>query len=355
MTSRFLKKLSKKKGLAPGTLVFVGGQKEYDVGVTLIEYDEKNLSEKKIENIEDCFPCRDSAAVCWINVNGIHELELIEKLGRHFNLHPLLLEDVVNTDHRPKLEDYDDYLFIVLKMLFYDKEEEEIKAEQVSLILGRGYVISLEESKKDVFESVRERLRKNKGHLRQKGADYLAHALIDAVVDNYFTVLEKLDDTIEDLEEELLENPSEKILEDIHNLKKELVFLRKSVWPLREVISEMSRESSALVSEGVLPFLRDVQDHTIQVIDTIEIFRDLISSTLDIYLSSINNRLNAVMKVLTIIATIFIPLTFISGVYGMNFQYMPELHKPWGYPMALLIMASVAITMLTYFKRKSWI
>ncbi|OGF99048.1 MAG: magnesium and cobalt transport protein CorA, partial [Candidatus Glassbacteria bacterium GWA2_58_10] len=322
---------------------------------SLIDYDENKLVEKKIENIEDCFPCRDSQSTCWINVNGIHDLEVIEKLGRHFNLHPLLLEDVVNSDHRPKLEEYDDYLFIVLKMLYYDEEQEEIKAEQVSLILGRGYVISLEESEKDVFESVRERLRKGKGRIRKLGADCLAHALIDAVVDNYFTVLEKLDDTIEDLEEELLANPSEKILEDIHNLKRELVFLRKSVWPLREVVSEMSRESSELISNDVLPFLRDVQDHTIQVIDTIEIFRDLISSILDTYLSSINNKLNAVMKVLTIIATIFIPLTFISGVYGMNFQYMPELHKPWGYPMALLTMAGVATIMLTYFKRKSWL
>jgi len=350
-----IKKRSKKVGLPPGTLVHIGEKKSEKTKITILNYDELHVQEKEIKTVDECFPFKDEPTVTWINVDGLHQVEILEKLGEGFGLHPLVLEDILNTDQRPKMEDYGDYIYIVLKLLYHNNKSNEIAAEQISLILGSNFVISFQEKEGDVFNPIRERIRNGKGRMRKMGADYLAYALLDSVVDNYFIILEKLGEKIEFLEEELVTNPTPKTLHELHHLKREMIFLRKSVWPLREVISGLERGESPLIKGTTGIYLRDVYDHTIQVIDTVETFRDMLSGMLDIYLSSISNRLNAVMKVLTIIATIFMPLTFIAGIYGMNFQYMPELEWRLGYPMVLFIMLAIGVFMLISFRRKKWL
>ncbi|HDR46993.1 MAG TPA: magnesium/cobalt transporter CorA, partial [Geoalkalibacter subterraneus] len=301
-----------------------------------------------------CLPLRDTDSISWINVEGLHQVEVIETLGQGFGLHPLVLEDILNTDQRPKVEIYDDYIFIVVKMLLYDTEHEGVRTEQVSLVLGKNFVISFQECHGDVFDGVRERLRHGR-RIRFLGSDYLAYALIDAIVDSHFFILEKIGEEIEQLEDELLADPSPESLNQIHRLRREMILLRKSVWPLRELVSELSREDTPMVSRETGVFLRDVYDHCIQVIDTVETFRDLLGGMLDLYMSNVSNRMNEVMKVLTLIATIFIPLTFIAGVYGMNFEYMPELSWKWAYPAVWGIMIGVGIGLVFLFKKKNWL
>jgi len=352
---KLIQKRSRKIGLPPGTIVHVGEKKVNKAKIAIIDYDEAHFQEKEAKNVEECFPFKDKPTITWINIDGVHQVDIIEKIGKHFDLHPLVLEDIVNTGQRPKMEDFVDYIFIVLKMLYYDEKKKEINTEQVSLILGSNFVISFQESEGDIFDPIRERIRSDRGRIRKMGADYLAYALIDEAVDNYFMILEKLGERIEDIEDELVTNPTPETLHTIHNLKREMILLRKSVWPLREVISRLERWESSLIQKSTGIYLRDVYDHTIQVIDAIETFRDMLSGMLDIYLSSISNRMNEVMKVLTIIATIFIPLTLIAGIYGMNFKYMPELEQPWGYPVVFFIMFSVGIIMVIYFRKKKWL
>lgn len=320
-----------------------------------MNYDESQFQEKEAKTLEECFPYKGSPSITWINVDGIHQIETFEKLGKCFELHPLTLEDILNTDQRPKVEDFGDYMYVVLKMFSYEDKSNEILIEQVSLILGPNFVLSFQEDVGDVFDPIRERIRNGKGKIRKMGADYLVYTLLDAIVDNYFIILEKIGEQIEFIEERLIINPASDTLNTIHKLKREMLFLRKSVWPLREVISNMERVESSLIKGSTKIYLRDVYDHNIQIIDTIETLRDMLSGMLDIYLTSISNRLNAVMKVLTIIATIFMPLTFLAGIYGMNFKYMPELEWKWGYPLILLIMFSIGVSMLFYFKRKKWL
>ncbi|MCJ7769320.1 MAG: magnesium/cobalt transporter CorA, partial [Dehalococcoidales bacterium] len=309
---------AKRAGLPPGTLTYLGDKKAEKVKISLIDYDETQFQEEEVKTAEECFPFKNTPTVTWINIDGVHDIELIEKLGKHFDLHPLILEDIVNTQQRPKMEDSGNYIFIVLRMLHYDTKDSEVKSEQVRLVLGSNFVISFQESEGDVFEPIRERIRKGKGRIRKMGADYLAYALVDAVVDNYFIVLEKLGEIIEGIEDKLIQAPTPETLQTIHSLKREAISLRKSVWPLRELISGLDRAETPLIHESIKIYIRDIYDHTIQVIDTIESFRDTITGMLDIYLSSVSNRMNEVMKVLTIFAAIFIPLTFIAGVYGMN-------------------------------------
>jgi len=349
------RKRSKKTGLPPGTLIHIGEKKIEKSRITIMDYDEAQFQEKEAKEVEECFPHKDKPTVTWINIDGIHQVEIIEKIGNYFNLHPLILEDILNTEQRPKMEDFEDYIFVVLKMLHYDEKENEIKAEQISLILGSIFVLSFQERVGDVFNPVRERIRNGKGRIRKMGADYLAYTLMDAIVDNYFLILEKLGEKIEDIEEELVTNPTQKTLRDIHRLKREMIFLRRSVWPLRELVNSLERGESPLIRETTGIYLKDVYDHTIQVIDTIETFRDVLSGMLDMYLSSLSNRMNEVMKVLTIIATIFIPLTLISSIYGMNFKYLPELEFAWGYPAVLLGMLGIGVLMLIYFRRRKWL
>ncbi len=358
---RFIKRSSKTIGLPPGSLVHVGEKRTAKVKNTVIDYDEKNFEEKEVKKVEECFPFKDKPTVTWINVDGVHQVDIIEKIGKHFGLHPLILEDIVNTGQRPKMEDFEDYIFIVLKMLYHSEKDDEIKAEQISLILGKNFVLSFQETEGDVFNFIRERIKNSKGRIRKVGADYLIYALLDAIVDNYYIILEKIGEKVEVMEEELVSNPVPETLQAIHNMKREMIFLRKSVWPLREVISGLQRGESKLIHKSTNIYLRDMYDHTIQVIDTIETFRDMISGMLDIYMSSVSNKMNEVMKVLTIFAAIFIPLTFVAGLYGMNFNpdvspfNMPELSFYWGYPMALFAMAVIGGIMLIYFRRKKWL
>jgi len=352
---RFMKRASETVGLAPGTLVHIGDKKTEQVRLSLIEYGATHFQEKSIETVEESFPSKDEPSVTWVNITGLHDLDVIEKVGKHFNLHPLILEDIVNTGQRPKMEDYEGYLFAVLKMLRYDQEEDQVNAEQVGLVVGPNYLLSFQESPEDVFDPVRERLRKGKGRSRKAGSDYLAYALVDAIVDEYFLILEIFGEKIESMEEELVANATRQTLQRIHDMKREMIFFRKQVWPLRELIGALSKGESPLVHESTSIYLRDVHDHTIQIIDTIESFRDMLSGMIDMYLSTISNKMNEIMKVLTIIATIFIPLTFVAGIYGMNFRYMPELEWRWGYFMALGVMLVIAVLLLSFFKKRKWL
>ena len=352
---KLFKRVSKKIGLPPGTLVHIGEKKTEKVEMDLIDYDQLQFQEKASVTVEEAIPFKEKPTVTWLNVTGVHDVKIIEQIGKAFNIHPLILEDIVHTGQRPKLEDLENYIFFVLNMLTYDKERDTLVVEQVSLILGAHFVISFQETDSNVFKPVRERIRNAKGRIRKLGSDYLAYALIDAIVDNYFLILEHFGEKIEALQEDVLSVPTPETLQIIQATKRDMIFLRKSVWPLREAISVLYRGESPLIADGVIPYLRDVYDHTIQVIDSIDTFRDMISGTLDVYLSSVSNKMNEVMKVLTIIATIFIPITFIAGVFGMNFKYMPELEWRWAYPVVWLVMLAIGIAMLIGFRRRKWL
>lgn len=349
------KKVSKKAGLPPGTLVHVGEKKLDKIKISLIDYNEQNFEEKELTSIDECLSYMEKPGITWVNIDGLHDIETINKIGQQFSLHSLVLEDIVNTEQRPKLDDMEDYLFIVAKMIYYNPENDTIKFEQVSLILWENFVISFQEDIGDVFEPIRERLRKGKGRIRKMGSDYLMYTLLDALVDSYYGVLEKIGERVESLEESLLDNPDPETLQVIHHMKRELVFLRRSVWPLREIIGRLGKGESGLIGEKTTIFYRDVYDHTVQVIDTIETCRDIVSGMMDLFLSSVSNRMNEVMKMLTVIATIFIPLTFIAGIYGMNFEYMPELKWHWGYPTVWATMAIIGLLMVLWFKRKKFL
>ncbi|MBM4340631.1 MAG: magnesium/cobalt transporter CorA [Deltaproteobacteria bacterium] len=350
------KKRSKKIGLPPGTLVHIGEGKVSAPRITVIDFNEPHFEEKEVKTIDECFLFRDKPTVTWVNVDGVHQIEIIEKLGQCFGFHPLVMEDILNTDQRPKMEIYGDYLYIVLKMLHGGDAGHSVEGEQVSLILGSNFVISFQEEKEgDVFNPVRERIRTSKGLIRKMGSDYLAYSLIDTIVDHYFLILERLGDQVELLEEELMTHPTDQTIKKIQAIRNEIAFVRRVVWPLREVVSNLGRRESPLIKETTEIYLRDVYDHTVQIMDTIESYRDIISGMLDIYLSSVSNRLNSVMKVLTIIATIFMPLTFIAGIYGMNFKYMPELEWRWGYPAIWMVIVFIGIFMVVFYKKKKWI
>ena len=351
---KYIKNISKKAGLPPGSLVHVGDRKDENVRITLLDYTRKGAKQKILKHIEDCFPYKEKKSVTWINIGGLHDVKTIEKLGDEFKLHPLLLEDILNTGQRPKMEDFEEYFLFVTKMLRLN-EESRIKAEQISIVLGEGYVISFQERAGGVFDSIRERITEKKGRIRDMGADYLAYTLLDLIVDNYYDILEKVGERIERMEEVLLVKSSPKTLEEIHKLRRVLIMLRKAIWPLRDVINGFLREESPLVEKTTQAYLRDVYDHTIQVMDTIDTYRDMLRGMLDVYLSTVSNKMNEVMKVLTIIATIFIPLTFVAGIYGMNFSNMPELGWRWAYPAVMLLMVIMVVIMLGYFRKKRWI
>jgi len=354
--SRLIKKRSKKLGLAPGSLVHLGTQRSGHTTVDLIEYDAGHLEQRSLGSLMECTLPKPSPNVTWINVEGVSQVEVLQHLGECFKIHPLVLEDILATDQRPKAEDYNDYLYVVIKMLRLNEQTGELQTEQMSIVLGENYLISFQEGLEgDVFEPVRVRLKNDKGRLRLAGPDYLLHALLDLIVDNYFLILEKTAEQMEELEDELIGNPTQATVQAIYRMKREMLFLHKAVWPLREVVGRLQRRDSPLIQEANLIYLRDLYDHTIQVVDTLETMRDMLSGMLDIYLTSISNRLNEVMKVLTIIATIFMPLSFIVGLYGMNFKYMPELEWHYGYPAVLGLMSVVVLGMLVYFRKKRWI
>jgi magnesium transporter len=351
----FMKKTTPKVGLAPGTLVHVGEQKIETARITLFNFNSENLLEKEIHNIEDVRPFKNNLDVTWVNVDGLHDVGIIEQVGELFGIHTLTLEDIVNTNQRPKLEEFDDYTYIVLKMLFLDQDKNRINAEQVSFVLGENFLITFQEMEGDIFDGVRERLRKCKGRIRKKGADYLMYALMDAVIDNYFLILDHTVEQTEIIEDMMLTDTSHRTLVLIHDIKRELIHFRRQVWPLREFLNNMISSEINLIEEPTRLFLRDLYDHSIQVIDTIESLRDVLMGMQDVYLSELSNKMNETMKVLTIIATIFIPVTFIAGVYGMNFKYMPELEQRWAYPAFWVTVVLIIALMMAWFKRKKWL
>jgi magnesium transporter len=352
---RFHKKRSVKSGLPPGSMVHIGDQSDRSVQISVLSYYPDSVEERHFGQVDEYLDNPCNGAVVWVDVEGVHDVELIRAMGEKHSFHPLVLEDIVNTVQRPKIEDYGDYLFIVLKML-HPTEEGGFSSEQRSLILGQDYLFTFQEGiKGDAFDSVRDRIRGGKGKIRGMGADYLAYSLIDAIVDGYFSILEGFGERIVDVEEELTLTPDQKALHRINGMKKEIIYLRKTVWPLREAISFLERGDSHLLQDATRIYFRDVYDHTVQVIDTVETYRDLLSGMLDLYLSSISNRTNEVMKFLTVIGTIFMPLTFLVGVYGMNFKHFPELEWKNGYFILWGLMIAMSLLMVAFFRKKRWL
>ncbi|MBD3204913.1 magnesium/cobalt transporter CorA [Candidatus Bathyarchaeota archaeon] len=348
-----IKGRSRKSGLPPGAKIYVGEDEPLPALIDEISYDREGFLEKQIEDASEIVPSLRSEDITWIRVRGL-DPDVIFKIGEEMGFHPLTREDIINTTQRPKVEEYDDYIFFVLKVLNLDSAGD-VGVKQVSFILGSNYLISFQEGYGDLFESIRQRIRSGKGIIRRMGVDYLGYCLLDIVVDGYFVILEKLGDGIEALEEELVENPQLETLHRLYEMKRDMVLLRKNIWPLREVISRIERLESGFFAGSTRIYLRDVYDHTIQVIDAIETYRDLLTGMIDIYLSSVSNRMNEIMKFLTIIGTIFIPLTFLAGVYGMNFKYMPELGWRYSYPALLFSMLAITMLMVVYFRKKKWL
>lgn len=349
-------KRSLKSGLPPGSLVYVGKKITKITKISLFNYDQSHYEEKEIKTIKECTSYKNKPGITWINLEGLQDIKLIEELGTCFNIHPLALEDILNTEQRAKKDDFSDFIYVVLKMLSSDKNKTEIVSEQVSIVIGSNFLLSFQEGiEGDVFNSIREHIRKDKGNIRKLKIDYLVYSMLDSIVDNYFTVLENLNEKIGVLENTLIINPNSAELKQFHVIRKELIILRKSIWPLREVINSLIRDGSSLIGDTTKIYLRDVYDHTIEALETIDTYRDMTQSMAEIYFSNLNNKLNKTITALTIISTIFIPPTFIVGIYGMNFKHMPELEWKWGYPFVMFFMLVSSITMIAYFKQKKWI
>jgi magnesium transporter len=346
-------------GSMPGTLN-IDANSPHPV-IVLIDYNDKGANRIQLKTPEECLPYLDSESVSWVDVKGLGSEDILQRLGQVFKLHPLVLEDIVNVPQRPKIEEYDEQLLVITRMVTLKPNDSEFLIEQVSCILGRHYLLTVQEEPDfDSFGPVRDRIRTNKGVICKHQADYLMYALLDSVIDGFFPVLEAYGEELEELEDEVVINPSRQTLEKIHQMKRELLILRRAIWPQRDAINSLIRDGSDLISEEVRIYLRDCYDHTVQVLDMVETYRELASSLMDVYLSSVSNRMNEVMKFLTVMSSIFIPLTFLAGIYGMNFNRekspfnMPELDWYWGYPMFWLAIAGTAATMIFFFKRKGW-
>ncbi|MBN1279250.1 MAG: magnesium/cobalt transporter CorA [Chlorobium sp.] len=352
---KVIRNFSGKIGQPAGTLFHTGERKIGSPVLTVLGYDEGRCVRLDIKNLNECMELRGKYKVLWINIDGLHELQVVEDAGRLFGIHPLTLEDILHTGQRPKIEKFDSYLFLMLRMLSVGEGLEEVAEDQLSIVVGSGYVMTFQEKTVDVFDSIRDRIATSGTSLRKRGADYLAYALMDAVVDNYFKVLEQFENRIEQLDIELLEQSADAAFQSIYILKKELILLRKSVWPMREIINSISRNEFNVIDEiSTGPFFRDIYDNLILVIETVETYRDIVIGMYDTRLAIVNNRMNEIMKVLTIIATVFMPLSFIAGVYGMNFHYMPELEWRWGYFAVMGSMFIVFTGMMLYFRTKRW-
>lgn len=344
-----------KRGLPPGSMVFIGETKESRTRIDVFDYHPDGLEVHEDVTVEACAEMANGAGVTWINVTGVHDVDAIGAVGRAFSLHPLTLEDIVNTTQRLKIEEFDTYLYIVMKMLHFDAATQTVEVEHVSLVLGERFVISFQEQEGDVFDGVRGRIRSAKGRIRRMHADYLAYALMDAVIDHYFEAVETIGDRAEAVEDRVLDHPRPADVQSIHRLRRELLDLRRAVWPLRDEIATVMRSDSALIRAETRIYWRDLYDHTVQIIDMVETSRHIIGGAQETYLAIMGHRMNEVMKVLTIIATIFIPLTFVVGIYGMNFLYMPELEWRFGYPLILSIMLGIALGMLAWFRHRGWL
>jgi magnesium transporter len=351
---RIAGRFAKKIGLPPGTTIHTGEHKMEPVPVAQFIYNETECREQTVANLADYQTTEGKNKITWLNIDGVHDVNVLNRVERIFALHPLVMEDIANTVQRPKIDEYESYLYLSLRMLSIEAESFLIDSEQVSLVIGDDFLISFQEKSGDVFELIRNRLRQGKGRIRKTGSDYLMYSLLDAIVDHYFLILENLEEHIQQIEEEVGEDPKVSTLEKIHKVKKEIIFLRRSTWPIREIAGKLERLETALISSETKLFLRDLYDHIIQIIEITESFQDIVSSLLDLYLSSASNRMNNIMKVLTLVATIFIPLTFLAGIYGMNFRFMPELEWRWGYPTLIGIMLAAGVAMVLYFKRKRW-
>lgn len=345
----------KKPGEAPGTLNFTGEKRLEDVILNLYDYDTEQLGEYDLKNIEDSRKFLEAPSKTWVNIFGLHDIEKLKEVWKYFDLHPLIQEDILNTNHRAKIEEYPNHMFFVLRMLTINEQTHELDMEQVSIVLSDKSVLSFQEDDHPIFEPVLHRLRNGAPRLRSNGPDYLAYALIDTIVDHYFKVLESLGEEIEILEESILEDVKDSIPQQIHALRRKLIYFRKAIWPLRDSLNTLLRDESRLIQEDNKIYFRDVYDHLVQIIDGLDNYRDMVIGILDMYMSQVSNKMNEVMKVLTIIATIFIPLTFIAGIYGMNFEHMPELKYPWAYPAIWGVMIIVTMGMVFYFKRKDWL
>lgn len=343
------------KNLSPGTVTYTGKKSITKTQLDIIDYSKEHYDHFETHNIDDAFKFEDASHITWINVNGLSNSEDIITLGNHFELHPLIQEDIVTTTQRPKIDEYEEYLFIVFKMLHYDNNEV-LSIEHVSMVMGKDYLVTFQEAEGDVFGDLRERLEHGKGRIRGAGADYLMFAVLDAVVDNYFTVVEFLSNKVELLEDKLFDDKEDaNITQEIQDLKKEILKIRRAVLPLREVVNRLEKIETPLIEERTNKYIRDLYDHIIQVNESVEIYRDMIWGLMDMYMTTISNKMNEVMKVLTIMASIFIPLTFLAGIYGMNFDNMPELHFKNSYFYLLGVMVLVFFGMIWYFKRKKWL
>lgn len=347
-----VEKKSDKSGMVPGSLVYVGNQSpSTKVQIELIEYDEENSKRVSIDNILDCTSTLTNRSISWVNIDGVHDVELIRTVGDFFNIHPLITEDILNTTQRPKVEITDEYIFATLKMIVFDENEETFTKDQLSIILLENLVVTFQEFPGDVFNSIRERIHQNKGRIRKMGYDYLFYCLIDSVVDEYFKVIDRLEIELEQIEDKIEENKN--TIQDIHWLKKELLYIRRVISPVRDFISALNRDEHPFISEKTSLYFRDVHDHCIQIYESVETIRDIVSGLIEMHLSSINNKMNSVMKYLTVFASIFIPLTFITGIYGMNFEYMPELKWQYGYFYLLGLLFFTGVTLLFIFKRRN--
>ena len=354
MAKKRTTKYKKHVGQIPGALVYTGS-KSSKLFIESFDYTPDSIEEKELKKIDDVLHYKSTDSITWININGLNNINEIEKIGENYNIHPLTLEDIVNTSQRPKIDEYEHYVFVVIKMLYYDKDELVV-SEQVSFILGSNYVLSFQEADGDVFDSVRDRIRTKKGRIRSLGADYLLYALIDSVVDHYFEIIETMGNKIEEMEDHLFSgNPKEEITTQIQSLKREVLKVRRAIFPLREIINRIEKTEHKLIHKKTIHFFRDIYDHIIQVSENIDIYREMIWGLMDMYMTTISNKMNEVIKVLTIIATIFIPLTFIAGIYGMNFENIPELSYKYGYFVLWGIMIALFIGMIFYFKRKKWL
>lgn len=351
---KVLKRRSKTAGKPPGTLIHIGEKQVEQPVITMIAYDDANVVVRTLSDLRESLPFRESHKVIWINIDGLHDVTLIARAGEVFGIDSLTLEDILHTGQRAKVEDYDRYIYMVLQMLEYAGDDANITREQLSIILTDGVVLTFQEKPGDMFDAVRQRIANSGTKVRRNGADFLAYALIDAVVDHCLSILEEVENTIDRLEEGLLEHYNRDTFESIYALKRELIILRKSVWPLREAVGSLMRDDFMLIGDSVEPYFRDVYDHIILVIDTVEVFRDIVTGMQETYLAAVNNRMNEVMKFLTMIATIFMPLSFIAGLYGMNFHYMPELGWHWGYFYVLGLMGVIFLGMIRFYRSRKW-
>lgn len=351
-----LRSAADKSGLPPGSLIHIGEKHETECRITVTQYNADVMTQSEIDSIDKLRLLKNNELITWVNVDGLSETRIVEDIGKEFDIHPLILEDILSTHQRPKLEEYEEYIYLVIKSIRAEYNDHlNLQYEQVSILLLENYVITFKEKTDEIFDPVNLRLQNRKDRIRQNGSDYLAYVLIDTIVDEYFVVEDCLDEVIDPLEDSLLSNPTKETLHIIQHLRRELITMKRSISPLRELLSTIHHANTGLLQEKTLRYYGDVYDHVLRITDSLDSYRERIASIQDIYLSSISNKLNETMKVLTIFASIFIPLTFIAGIYGMNFEHMPELKWRWAYPALWIIFITIGVGLLIYFKRKKWL